>query len=250
MNDRCKNLQRLLCSSAIFSLLAVGLNGGPLFAQMGAMGQSGMLQQKLAKIKASTAENQQKLHRYTWTETSRITINGNARPAKEFTCSYGADGKVQKVPLGGSEETANEGGRRGRFRQRIIQKKTAEMKDYMKQVGGVIALYMPPNPHKMQQAFQAKKVSFQRGEGLAKLVFKNYAMPGDSMTIGFDTAAKKIRTVDVKTYLNNPQDGITLRVEFSTLPDGTNHPARTVLDAQAKNIHVVNTNSNYRKTYQ
>ena len=248
MNVHRKNFQRLLCSSAVFSLLAVVLYGGPLVAQMGSMGQSGMLQQKLAKIKASTTENQKKLRRYTWTETSRIIINGNARPPKEFTCSYGPDGKVQKVPIGGTEEMANEGGRRGRFRQRIIQKKTSEMKDYMKQVGGVIALYMPPNPHKMQQAFQAKKVSFERGEGLVKLVFKNYALPGDSMTISFDTSAKKIRTVDVKSYMNDPQDGIKLRVEFSTLPDGTNHPARTVLDAQAKNIRVVNTNSNYRKT--
>ena len=70
------------------------------------------------------------------------------------------------------------------------------------------------------------------------------------MTIGFDTAAKKIRTLNVKSYLDNPQDGVTLLVEFASLPDGTNYPMRTTLDAQAKNMHVVNTNTNYRKMYQ
>ena len=72
-------------------------------------------------------------------------------------------------------------------------------------------------------------------------------MPGDSMTIGFDPAAKKIRSLNVQSYLDNPQDALTLLVEFSTLTDGTNYPLRTTLDAQAKKIHVVNTNTNYRK---
>ena len=252
MSHDCRKFLGALATSALFGVsLTAGLSGNPLLAQMGAMGQQGMMQEKLAAIKASTAENQRKLHQYTWTETSRITVNGNARPAKESTCSYGTDGKVRKVPMGGTEEaSSNMGGRRGRFRQRIVEKKTEEMKDYMQQVAGVIALYMPPNPMKMQQAFQLKKISFGRSSGLVNLVFKDYALPGDSMTIGFDSAAKKIRTLNVNTYLNQPQDGITLMVEFAGLPDGTNHPQRTTLDAQAKKIHVVNTNSNYRKTYQ
>src|SRR5690242_806076 len=39
----------------------------PLAAQSGPMA-SGVLQEKLASIKASAAENQRKLHQYTWTE--------------------------------------------------------------------------------------------------------------------------------------------------------------------------------------
>jgi len=246
MNHNSRNFIRALASSALFSFsLATVASGVPAFAQMGAAGQSGMLQQKLAEVKASTAENQQKLHQYTWTETSVITINGNAKPPRQSTCSYGPDGKVQKVPIGAAPAPASNGG--GRFKQRIVEKKTAEMKDYMQQVGGVIALYVPPNPAKMQQAFQDHKVSLDRTAGMVNLVFKDYALPGDSMTVSFDPASKKIRTLNVKSYLDNPQDGVTLAVQFATLPDGTNHPAQTTLDAQAKGIHVVNTNSDYRK---
>jgi hypothetical protein len=229
--------------------MAAVLCAGPLAAQSGPLA-SGLLQEKLASIKASTAENQRKLHQYTWTEISRITVNGDAKPPKEFTCFYGPDGKVQKNPMGGAtaDSAASAGG--GRFRQRIVAKKTAEMKDYMKEVGGVISLYMPPNPQKMQEAFQSKKVSMGKSEGLADLVFKDYALPGDSMTLGIDKATKKLRTLNVHSYLDTPQQPVTLLVEFSSLPDGTNYPLRTTLDAQGKQINVINTNTNYRKIGQ
>ena len=238
-----------LASCALFASMSAVLCTHPLIAQSGPMA-AGMLQEKLASIKASTAENQRKLHQYTWTETSRITVNGDTKPAREFSCSYGPDGKVQKIPIGGTADETASGGGGGRLRQRIVAKKTAEMKDYMQQVGGVISLYVPPNPQKMQEAFENKKVSMDRSEGIVNLVFKDYAVPGDSMTIGFDTAAKKIRTLNVHSYLDTPQQPVTLLVEFSSLPDGTNYPLRTTLGAQAKQINVVNTNTNYRKMGQ
>ena len=234
-------------------LSAVG--GGTLLSQMGGMGQGGQLQEKLAALKASTAENQQKLHQYTWTETMQLTLNGEPKPAKVSTCSYGPDGKVQKIPVGAPANSAQAaqsgGGHGGAFRQRMVEKKTAEMKDYMQQVQGVIALYVPPNPQKMQQAIEAKKVSLSRTTGgLVDIVFKDYALPGDSMTIGFDTAARKMRTLNVQFYLDSPQDAVTLAAQFASLPDGTSYPQQTTLGAQAKNLTVVTTNSNYRKIGQ
>jgi hypothetical protein len=251
MNRISGTFVEALTSCALFALpMAAVLCAHPVVAQSGPMA-SGMLQEKLASIKASTAENQQKLHQYTWTETSRITVNGDARPPKESNCSYGPDGNVQKVPLGGAAaEATDSGAAGGRLRQRIVAKKTAEMKDYMKEVGGVISLYMPPNPQKMQEAFQNKKVTMGESEGLADLVFKDYALPGDSMTLGVDKATKKLHTLSVHSYLDTPQQPVTLLVEFSSLPDGTNYPLRTTLDVPAKQVNVINTNTNYRKLAQ
>jgi hypothetical protein len=230
-------------------LLLIVVSAGTLWCQMGGGGQGGMLQEKIAALKASTAENQQKLHQYTWTETQQLTLKGDPKPPKEFTCTYGPDGKVQKVPIGAPTAASTNSG--GRFKQKMVAKKTEEMKDYMQQVQGVIALYVPPNPEKMQQAIQAKKVSLSRAEGgIVDLVFKDYALPGDSMTIGFDSAAKKIRALHVQSYLDSPQDGVTLTVQFASLPDGTNYAQQTTLNAQAKQLTVVTTNSNYRKIGQ
>jgi hypothetical protein len=249
MNRISGKVAGALASGALFALpMTAVLCARPLAAQSGAMA-SGMLQEKMASIKASTAENQRKLHQYTWTETSQITVNGDPKPPKEFTCSYGPDGKVQKIPMGVTADAAPSAGG-GRFREKIVAKKTAEMKDYMKEVGGVISLYMPPNSEKMQEAFQNKKVSMGGTEGVADLVFKDYALPGDSMTLGIDKATKKLRTINVHSYLDTPSQPVTLLVEFSSLPDGTNYPLRTTLDVPAKQINVINTNTNYRKVAQ
>lgn len=249
VNNTSGKFAGALASCALFALpMAAVLCTSPLAAQSGPMA-SGVLQEKLASIKASTAENQRKLHQYTWTETSRITMNGDAKPSREFNCSYGPDGKVQKTPVGATTDAASSGGG-GRLRERVVAKKTAEIKDYMQQVGGVISLYVPPNPQKMQAAFENKKVSMERSQGIANLVFKDYALPGDSMTIGFDAATKKISTLKVNSYLDTPQQPVALQVEFSSLPDGTNYPLRTTLDAPAKKLNVANTNTNYRKIGQ
>jgi hypothetical protein len=66
------------------------------------------------------------------------------------------------------------------------------------------------------------------------------------MTLSFDTAAKKISTVKIDTYLDDPKDAVTLAVQFASLPDNTNYVQQTVLDATAKNLVVTTTNSDYK----
>ena len=67
------------------------------------------------------------------------------------------------------------------------------------------------------------------------------------MTLTFDTAAKKITTLSVDTYMGEEKDKVTLHVQMGSLPDGTNYAAQTVLNASAKELTVTTTNSNYQK---
>jgi hypothetical protein len=157
---------------------------------------------------------------------------------------------VQKTPLGPPpQQQAAQG---GKFKQRIVAKKTEEMKDYMQEVQGVVSLYVPPDPQRMQQAYQAGNVSINStlGSNQAQLVFKNYAQPGDEMTIAFDSRSKKIQSLNVSSYLDAAKNAITLAVQFASLPDGTNYAQRTVLDAKAKQLQVTTINSNYAKLGQ
>jgi hypothetical protein len=135
------------------------------------------------------------------------------------------------------------------MKQRIIEKKKEEMKDYMGQVKTLLAQYVPPNPQKMQQAFQAGKASISPSpdSGTTSIVFKDYSLPGDQMTLTFNTAAKKITGLNVKTYMDNPQDAVTLTAKFASLPDSTNYVQQSVLDATAKKLVVTTTSSNYQK---
>ncbi len=206
--------------------------------------------QMLQKLKQSATVNKQKLHQYTWLETQQVTLKGEAKPPRAFSCQYGPNGQVEKTPLGPPPEP--QGGKGGKLKQHIVAKKTEEMKDYMQDVKGLLAMYVPPNPQLMQQAYQKGNVSITStlGANQAQLVFKNYAQVGDQMTVTFDSATKKIVSLNVNTYLDQAKDVVTLAVQFASLPDGTNYPAQTVLDATAKQLQVTTSNSNYAKRVQ
>jgi hypothetical protein len=118
---------------------------------------------------------------------------------------------------------------------------------WRKCVKAVLGMYVPPDPQKMQAAFQAGKVSLNPGEGAVSLVFADYAQPGDKMTLTFDTATKKITGLNINTYMGQEKDVVTLHVQMGSLPDGTNYEQQTVLNATAKQLVVTTTNSNYQK---
>jgi hypothetical protein len=214
----------------------------PAIAQTGA-GAGAELQQKVAALKQSVAENQQKLHHYQWKETTQLTLKGDAKPPSQSMCQYGSDGKVQKTPIGAPPPPPSG----GRMKQKVIANKKEEMQDYMGQVKTLLGMYVPPDPQRIQQAVQAGKVSLSpAGGGIAQIVFKDYALPGDQMTISFNTEAKKIASVNVNTYMDDPKDAVTLAVQFDSLPDATNYVQKTVLDATAKQLVVTTTNSDYQ----
>ena len=232
---RTKLPRRFIAAMTVILLTS----GIPAIAQMG-----GELQEKMAAVKQSAAQNQQSLQRYQWVETTQLTLKGDPKPPKQSMCQYGPDGTVQKTPMGPPPEPPSG----GRMKKRIIEKKTAEMKDYMGQVKSLLAMYVPPDPQKMGQAFQAGNVSLNPMPAAQEtaLVFKNYAQPGDQMSLSFNTAAKKISTVNVNTYMDDPKDTVTLAVQMASLPDGTNYAQQTVLNATAKQLQVTTTNSNYQ----
>ena len=217
---------------------AVVLAGtAPLFAQ------NAELQQKLAAVKQSVADNKQRLQQYQWTETTQLTLKGDAKPPSQNLCQYGPGGQVQKTPIGPPPPPPSG----GRLKQKVIANKKAEMQEYMGDVKNLLALYVPPDPQKMQQAYAAGKVSLNPAGGMVNLVFKDYAQPGDQMTLTFDTAAKKIASLSINTYMGQSKDAVTLQVQMGSLPDGTNYVEQTVLGATAKQLVVTTTSSNYQK---
>ena len=215
----------------------------PTFSQ--GAGATPQLQQKVAELKQSVAKNQQALHGYSWTETRETIFKGEIKSTKQSQCQYGPDGKVQKTSLGESQPPPQP--QRG-LKGRIIEKKKDEMQDYMERVASLIQRYVPPEASQIQGSFQAGNASLQpSADEIAILIFRDYAKPQDTVTLAFDSAAKKVRGYDVNSYLDAPEDVVTLKVIFDSLPDGTNYAAQSVLDATAKQIQIRTTNSNYSK---
>ena len=213
-----------------------------LLAAVPTLPQNPELQQKLAAVRQSAAENKQKLLQYQGRDdAAHVERRRQASDEKRLPVRPGwkgpedCDRSAAGTPSG------------GRMKQRVIAKKKAEMKDYMQDVKAVLSMYVPPDPQKMQAAYQAGKVSLNPVPGTVNLVFTDYAQPGDKMTLTFDTATKKITGLNINTYMGDEKDAVTLKVQMGSLPDGTNYEQQTVLDATAKKLVVTTTNSNYQK---
>lgn len=209
----------------------------PLIAQTDA------LQQKLATVKQAVANNKQRLQQYQWIETTQLTLKGDTKPPSQNLCRYGPGGQVQKTPIGPPPPSPSG----GRLKQKVIAKKKAEMEDYMDDVKGLLAMYVPPDPQKMQQAYRAGKLLVNPAGGIVNFIFKDYAQPGDQLTLTFDPAKSAIISLSVNTYMGDSKDAVTLQVQMASLPDGTNHVQQTTVNATAKQLVVTTTNSNYQK---
>jgi hypothetical protein len=228
----------ILASKLLMMISAVALAATfPVFAQNSA------LQERLAAVTQAMAANTQKLHQYQWTETTQLTLKGDAKPPSQNLCLYGPDGQVQKTPIGPPPEQPSG----GRLKQRIIEKKKGEMQEYMGDVKGLLGMYVPPDPQKMEQAKQAGKVSLNPSGAVVNLVFRDYAQPGDQMTLTFDTTAMKVTSLTVNTYMGQTKDAVTLQVQMASLPDGTNYTQQSVLNATAKQLEATTRNSNYQR---
>jgi hypothetical protein len=242
--------------TAVLTLIAImaGSAAAPQADDAAAKGQ------KVAALKEALAANQAALKSYTWTETTEISMKGEVKKKDQKLCRYGADGKVQKTPIGDQpapkqEQSGGGGGRRGggRVKEHVVEKKVGEIKDYMGQVAALVKEYVPPDKDKIQAAQTAGNVSMKPdpSAGTALLAVKDYLKPGDSLAIGLNMAAKALSSYDVTSYVEDPKDdAVTLSVTFDRLPDGVSYPRQTVLDVKAKEIKVVVTNSGYAKNAQ
>ena len=238
--------------------LAVLLLSLPLPAQQpDAAAKQQMIQEKVAALKQSLAQNQAALKQYSWTESTEISLKEEVKKREQKECHYGPDGKVVKTPIAGGdqpqEQKEQSGGRRGRrggaVKEKVVEKKVGELKDYMQDVVALVHQYVPPDPAKIQAAAKAGKAAPEKSAegGLTALTFSDYAKAGDKLSLGFDPAAKKIRSYNVASYLEKPEDAVTLAVSFDSLPDGTNYPKETVLNAKSKEVQVKISNSGHKK---
>jgi len=58
----------------------------------------------------------------------------------------------------------------------------------------------------------------QAGPQLLAFTFPGYVKAGDALTITFDKAVTKLRQMDVKTWLEKPEEPATLRVVMHSMP--------------------------------
>jgi hypothetical protein len=207
-------------------------------------------EERVAALKQSLADSQKRIRQYEWVETTAISLKGEEKARKQQRVYYGADGKLVKMPIGEApQKEAQEGGGRrgGRLKQRIVENKKDEMQEYMERASTLVHQYVPPNPVQIQSAKDKGKMAIRPiAQGQVTLEFSDYLLAGDRLGIDVDAAANRLLGLSVATYLDKPEEAVTLNVRMGSLADGTGFTAQTVLEAAAKQIRVVIENGGHR----
>jgi hypothetical protein len=217
---------------------AIVLTGALAFAQNQQMAD------KLIAFKDKQAANKQKLAQYTWQETEVISLKGEVKDTKMYQVQM-VNGQQQKTEI--SNEPAQQGGREGRVKKHVVEKKKEEYQEYGQSIGALAKQYTTPNPEALMKAKQAGNISFTPGNGILNIVIKNYVKQGDSVTFTIAEQTKQLQSVAVDSYLSDPKDAVKISAQFGQLPDGTNHTINTLINGVSKQLTVSDTNANYQK---
>ena len=202
------------------------------------------LQQKLAAVKQTAAANAEALRAYTWLEKTEILLKGELKATKVDSCRYGPDGKVQKTPVVQPPPAEKKRGLRGK----IVANKTEEMKEELQATVALIQEYVPPAPDRIQVVMNAGTASLaQAGPQRVAFIFPGYVKAGDALTVTFDKAITALQQIDVKTWLDKPEEPATLKVVMQALPNGVSFPGSIVLKIVDRNLEVRVTKSNYQQ---
>lgn len=216
-----------------------------------ALGQNPEMQQKVEQLKQAVAANKQALAQYTWVETVTISLKGEEKKQQHFQVRLGPDGKPQKQSLDApaSDQASDSGGRRGRLKEHVVEKKKEEYKDYADSIKSLIEQYVPPEKSLIEQAKQAGNIALSPeagSPGQFQLAFTNYVKQGDKMTVAIDKAQKAIVSVSINSYLDDPKDAVTAQVQFSAIPGGPNHVSSVTINGVSKQLTIAIQNGNYQ----
>ena len=126
-----------------------------------ATAQTPSLQERAAAIEGAHAESGG-AEAVSYNETTEVAVKGEVKKTEQKQCYYGADGEVQKTPIGASAAPPAEqgGGRRGRGRlkQAVVENKVEDMK-YMENVAALVHGYVPPNPPEESKPRKERELS-------------------------------------------------------------------------------------------
>jgi hypothetical protein len=244
LNKALKSGQVILVSP----LTTAGLFAATFFVTLRIFAQNPQLEERVAQVQQAAATNKQALAYYTWQEQQTISIKGEVKKQTLFKVQIGPDGKPLKTEVDSDGESSPRALGHG-LKHRIVEKKTEEYEGYAKQIAALAQAYAHPNPARLQQLLQQGNITLGSAGFLGEfqLVVQNYLKQGDSMTLLFNPRQKLLVSVQVTSYLNDPQDAATISAQFAQLPGGPNHVASMLINGASKHLTMAIQNSDYQK---
>lgn len=220
-------------------VLAVLAGGGSAAAQGG-----DQLAERVQALRTSLERSQAALHGYEWIETTVVSVGGEERSRRQMRCYWGADGRVQKLPLSATPPGDGPRGLRGR----IAERRKEEIEETIERAIAQVHRYVPPEPARLEARYAAGLSSIQVLDPgrRVRVDFRDYLRSGDRLGIEIAVDDDRLLGIEVATYLESPSQAVTLVVAMGRLADGTTYAERATLDAPEERLRVVVENSGYR----
>jgi len=194
------------------------------------------------KFGQAAKANAAALRAYTWQMRVEVTHKGETKPAKLYALRFDADGKVEKTELT-SEAPPPEGHQRG-LKGRVVEKKTAEAKEWAGELADLVKGYLTPSPAVLQTFF-GKATPVEAPGGLVQIVATDVVAPGDKMVYEITPDTQSLKRFMFNTSLEG--DPVAGEVEFATIPGGPNYAGRTTVNVPAKQLSAKIENFQYVK---
>ena len=135
----------------------------------------------------------------------------------------------------------------GPLRRSIAESNKQDMTDYAKEAVGLVKLYLPPDPAKIQKVKDAGGLSVSPlPDQDIRLTFANYIKAGDSLSLVMNPANNSLLSAKVDSTMDSDGEPVTLDVKFAVV-DKAIYTAQIVLDATGKDLEVKVVNSGYHK---
>jgi hypothetical protein len=105
---------------------------------------------------------------------------------------------------------------------------------------------------RMQKVFESgdATVEMRSGSNLASFVFHDYIKSGDGVALTFNPASGRLTNYTVTTYLDYPDDNMSVNSRFSVLPDGTSYIEEQILVLARGQLQLKATNFAHKKAGQ
>ena len=234
-----------LALTATFVSASRALSDSAMNVETATEQQAENLNQRVGELVANLRKSREAIKQYEWIETTTVFLKGEQKAQIENRCSYGADGKVEKVMLTQPAPPERKRGLRGI----IMEKKKAELTDEMKQAVETLHQYVPPSHEQLEACKAAGNASIDVVDPgkRVRLNFKDYKVPGDKLSIEVDLTNNRPATLTVTSYLDTPAKPLACNVTFGALEDGTTYAEETTLNLEKQNLKVVVETSGYRK---
>ena len=231
--------------TAAIAFSVASLAAASLLVASSAMSQNPQLQERVAEIKQAMSLNKQVLAQYTWQEQQTVSVKGEVKKQELFQVHIGPDGQQQKTNLDPDQDSA---GRRHGIKHRIEE----DYENYGKQIAALAQSYAQSDPGRLQQLYEQGNVLLGSAgaSNEVKVVIQGYQKPGDSVTLVFNKAQQAIQSLQISSYLNDPQDAVTISAQYAQLPNGPNHVATMIVNGISKQLTVNIQNSNYQQAQQ